>query len=207
MTSWLTSASWLRRSAQPVLADVDAVEQHRAAVRVVEARQQADQRRLAAARAADDRHGLARRDPHANAGEHLALVGVVGEGHVAELDLAPGAIERDVAAAVLGRGVEHLEDALPGRDALLQRADHADQAAQRRRDQEQRRQERRELADREAALEDVADRHVHDGGEPGGGDHLHDRIGDGLHRDELHEARAVELVDLLERLGLLRLRR
>ena len=67
ITSWLTSASWLRRSAQAVLADVDAVEQHRAAVRVVEARQQADERRLAAARAADDRDGLARRDLDADA--------------------------------------------------------------------------------------------------------------------------------------------
>jgi hypothetical protein len=55
---------------------------------------------------------------------------------------------RALAARVLDRRVEHLEDARARRDALLQRPEHLHQAPQRRGDQQQRRQEGHEVVDR-----------------------------------------------------------
>ncbi len=61
------------RAAQPLernVADVDAVDEHRAGRRLVQPRQQADERRLARPRDADDRHGLSGFDPQADVRQH-----------------------------------------------------------------------------------------------------------------------------------------
>ena len=70
------------------VADVDAVDEHRAAGHVVEAGDEVDERRLAAARAADDRRGLARRGRERHAAQHGVLGARVAELDVAELDVA-----------------------------------------------------------------------------------------------------------------------
>ena len=70
-----------------VVAHVFAVDQDAAGVGVVEARNQADDGRFAAARGADDADELAGLDVEGDVGEDGGL-GVVAEGHVAEFDLA-----------------------------------------------------------------------------------------------------------------------
>ena len=84
------------RGAQAFLrhvADVLPVDQDRAALDVVEAEQQPRDRRLAGARRADDGDGLAGRHLEADALQDLPLR-IVGEMHVAELDLALADDER-----------------------------------------------------------------------------------------------------------------
>lgn len=53
------------------IADVDSVDENLTLVAVVELHQQVDERRLAAARRADDADDVARLDCHAHVGEHL----------------------------------------------------------------------------------------------------------------------------------------
>ena len=80
-----------QRSA-PDLADVLAVDQHRAGLGLVEAQDQVHRRRLAAAGAPDQRRRPARLGDEVEAAQHrLALA--IGEAHVAELD-PPGARPR-----------------------------------------------------------------------------------------------------------------
>ena len=75
-----------RRTRQRNLAHVDAVHEHRARRRIVKPRHQVDQRRLARAGDADERHGLAGRDPGRYVVEDRGAV--VGEDQIAELDLS-----------------------------------------------------------------------------------------------------------------------
>ncbi len=82
-----TSATCSRSERQGVAADVHAVEQHAAAGGLEEAGNEAGQRRLAGAGQADQRHHLARARHEADAVEDSA-VGVVGEAHVIEAQLA-----------------------------------------------------------------------------------------------------------------------
>ena len=90
-----------------------AIQQHRAGLRVVEARQHADERGLATARTANDSHRLPRMRLERNALQHLALVRVVSEAHVAELHLAHRAGQRALAALVFNGRVEHLDTLAP----------------------------------------------------------------------------------------------
>ena len=105
--------------AQPVeraVARVAAVDEHLAGGRVVEARDQRADRRLARARRPDDRHARPRREAQRDALEHRP-VGLVLEGHVAQLDLARRTALGVAAGPVLEHlvGAEHLGDALgPG---------------------------------------------------------------------------------------------
>ena len=120
------------------VADVVAVDQHRAVVDVVEAGEQPGDRRLAAAGAPDERDGLARGHVQVEVREHrlvgLGAGSLVGERHVAELDLAAGRDEVDGTGAVDDvRGlVEDLVDA-PGRGRrpLAEHHDHAEDAERR----------------------------------------------------------------------------
>ena len=87
-----------------MLADVDAVDEDRSAGRVVEARDEVDERRLAAAGAADDRRRLARAGAERDVAEDRLLGARVAELDVAELDdAALGGIGRARRAAP-GRG-------------------------------------------------------------------------------------------------------
>ena len=117
---------------------------------------------------------------------------------VAVLDLAARALERTVAARVLDRRVEHLEDALRRRDALLQRPGDVHQPPQRRRDQHQRRDERRERADGHPAG-DRLDRAMYSTpASPTAAIDLHDRVAEALGQHQPHVRAAVLLDHLLE---------
>jgi len=113
------------------VAHVVAVDQHRAAVHVVEARQQVDDGRLARAGRPDDGDGLARLGGQAHAAQHV-LVLVVAHPHVAQLDAPLDGRHLDRAGLVdhVRHFVQKLEDALdPGDGALHvgpQRRDHLD---------------------------------------------------------------------------------
>ena len=86
-----TTATALRRSRSQQVADVDPVEGDPAGVDVVEAGDQAGQRRLARAGRPDDRHRLAGGDGEIEAVEDGVGVRGVGEPHPLEADLAgPG---------------------------------------------------------------------------------------------------------------------
>ena len=74
------------------VADVDAVDEHRAGRRIVQPREQGDQRRLARAGDADERDGLPRLDPRGHVVEHRRAA--VGEDEIAEFDLAADADDR-----------------------------------------------------------------------------------------------------------------
>ena len=70
------------------VANVDAVDQHRAVGGVEQAGDEADERALAGAGAADDRRGLSRQRPEADVAEHRCLRAGVGEADVAQLERA-----------------------------------------------------------------------------------------------------------------------
>ncbi len=74
-------------SVQPVVADVAAVDADGAGVEVAEPRDEADERRLAAAGGTDDADGLARLDGEGDVAQHRPF-GVVTECDVLEFDLA-----------------------------------------------------------------------------------------------------------------------
>ena len=77
----------LAQRSDAVLAHVDAVDQHASGRRVVEARNQADQRRLAGAREADERDHLARPGLEGDVVQHVRAVGI-READVLEADVA-----------------------------------------------------------------------------------------------------------------------
>ena len=90
-----------------------AVDQHLAALHIVEARDEADERGLARAGRADEGDALARRDLERDALEH-PLAGIVGEPDVAELDLAAHLLQRRRCFGIFQGDwlVQHAEDAL-----------------------------------------------------------------------------------------------
>ncbi|HYL70289.1 MAG TPA: ABC transporter transmembrane domain-containing protein, partial [Candidatus Dormibacteraeota bacterium] len=153
-----------------VVADVTTIDAHAAGADVVEARQQVDERRLAAARASDDRQGLAgghlerdvreRRRAAARRQRTVLRLGAgrIGERHLLEAHrpACPRGAER--AARRVDRLVEHLEQALAGGDALLQGPGHPDQVAQRLRDADQRGDEAEQLTHAHALVDRVVDR-------------------------------------------------
>ena len=97
-TSCSTRPNCARRSREVQLADVHAVDRDAPLLHVVEAQQQADDRRLARAGRADDRHALPGLDLERDVPQHrLALD--VGEGDVLERDRARRPRRRRRAAA------------------------------------------------------------------------------------------------------------
>ena len=93
-----------RRSREIELADVDAVDQDAAALDVVEAQQQADDRGLAGPGGADDADALAGRDLERDVAEDPVARRCVGEPHVLEDDVAARA-GRPRAAAAAGEAI------------------------------------------------------------------------------------------------------
>src|SRR5207249_3177933 len=106
------------------LAQVGAVEMDRPGLRVEEARDQADERRLARSRRADDRDALAGPDVEADVFEG-AFASLVVEVDVLEPDRAGGCAHPDSAGGVLdGRLPAEQPERLAERDELvLQRAE------------------------------------------------------------------------------------
>src|SRR5690606_35683107 len=93
--------------------------------RLVQAQQQARERRLARARATDDRDALTWLDVEADAAHHERRLGVVAKPNVAEADRAAEPWRRlGRAAVLLGHGREHVVETLDvAAEALqLQRA-------------------------------------------------------------------------------------
>ncbi len=109
-----TTASCSRSELDGHLPQVVAVDEHGARGRVVEARQQLDDRRLAGAGGADQRDGLAGRRSSRSTSCSTGLLGVVAEGHVAQLHLAAHVGQGDGVGGVehVGLGVEHGVDLL-----------------------------------------------------------------------------------------------
>ena len=180
----------LRHEADPApqvllreLADVHPVHEHGAARRLVEARDEADQRRLAAAGAADDGGGLARPRREGDAAQHRLLGAGVAELHVAELDEAG-------LGHVLGRplrvddarlDVQHLHDALRRDGGARHHHEHERRHEHREQDHEHVLQEGGEVADGHAAVGDLLAAEPHDGD----GREVHDeRDGREHHREQ-----------------------
>ena len=128
-------AEVLAQRGELVLAHVDAIDEHLAALHIVEAHHERDDGGLAGAGVADDGGGLvgldgegdAAQDPFdadgfevfrrcsGDGGELLRREALVGEPDVAELDAAGArAGQRIGGGGDFGRGVEELEDALAG---------------------------------------------------------------------------------------------
>ena len=139
-------------AAQRRVADVDAVDHDAAELRVEEAREQREQRRLARAVAADDGDALPLRDGERDVLDGGLLRVRVGEGDVFEGDVALDRRELDARggsrlsaareSAALHRHVEDLEDARGGGVASLQDVVHLAHAPQRFADHRQRRPSR-----------------------------------------------------------------
>ena len=152
-------ADLLAQARERRVAHVDAVDQDRALGHVVEARQQVDERGLAGAARAHDRHHLARGAPEARraAARAPSRVGVA-EAHLAVLD--PAAHPRQHHGVPAPRGtsswrVEHLEDARSAAaSAALQRGVHPREPLDRRVHREERGQERDEGAGGEVPAAD-----------------------------------------------------
>ena len=113
-----------------VVADRNAVDEDVARRNVVETRDKLAERRFAAARRSHERHGLPAFDVERNAVDHLAAA-VVGEVYVAEFDLVFQAVQLQCAGLVLNfaLGVDDREDALSGRDALIDVGELVDEGA------------------------------------------------------------------------------
>ncbi len=123
-------ADGVRERRERQVADVDAVDRHRAARRVVEPSDEVRARRLARARLADERRLRAARDGERDVLERPGVL-LVAE---------PDVVERDVAARPLDRVrplddvdglVEILEDPVEERERALHLELHAEQAADR----------------------------------------------------------------------------
>ena len=129
---------------------VDAVDAHGAARRVVEARDETDHCRLAAARRPDEPDELTRLDLEAHAAQDLPHA-VVRERHVVELH--PTAHRRQPHGighvAHLGLAVEHLEHAVRRRRRPIHRARHLPDHFDRRNEHRRVEQERHEHAGRQ----------------------------------------------------------
>ena len=118
----------MAQARQRHVADVVPVDAHRAGGHVVEPGEQPRDRRLASARAPDERDGLPRVDVQLEVVEHRCPFGV-RERHVVEAHVAAAFDEVDRARTVddVGLLVEHLVDALRRRRSpLAHHQDHAE---------------------------------------------------------------------------------
>ena len=165
-------------------AHVGAVDEHAPGGRVVEARDELHERRLARAGGADEgdvRAGLDGQRDVAQ-GRLGVLAGlVVGERHVAQLDAAGAGRQR----LRLGRrgdprlAVEQLEQARAGGGGALGEAERPAERADRREQHEQVAVEGGELAEREAAVDDLATADEQQRGEPELGQEADERVVEG----------------------------
>jgi len=163
-------------------AHVDPVDEHSPSSHVVKARDETDERRLAAPGTADDGDRLARLDAEVDAGEHRLLGVRVAELDVTELDAAD---ERHVAHGVRGvddgrLGVQHLLDALGRGGGAGHHHEQDGRHDDREEDLDDVGEEGGQIADRHGALGDLLAAEPHDGN----GREVHD---DGDHREHQGE--------------------
>ena len=95
MSSCMTTPITRARSAEAIVLDLAAVDEHLAAVRLEQADHQMEQRRLAASRRPGDRDRLARLDRQARASQDPRAVVAVAEPDVLDLDADAGAVGDD----------------------------------------------------------------------------------------------------------------
>ncbi len=169
--------TWLRRSAERVLAHIHAVEQHRALLRIVEPRQQTHERRLAAAGLADDRKRRARLNLHVDAVQNDALLRRVFEVHVPELDFAGRVLAAGGRRPAAHSGRSRISK-MPA-PAAMPCCTGPSPLVTERRDCEAvmiAEQERDEVADQHVAVDHLAHGEIQHHGQPERGDDLHDRV-------------------------------
>ena len=149
------------------VARVDAADAHVAAGRVVETRQQIEQRRLARAGRAADRDDLARLDDEVEPAQHVRLA-AVGEVHGLEAHGERAGRQRASGAVGSGSGsIPSSQAKLRPADASARWAEVRDPAERLERpdELEQQRLEEHELADRERARDHLAAAEEDDGGD------------------------------------------
>ena len=185
------------------LADVLAVDEHAARIDVVEAEQDARDRRLARAAGADDGQGLAGGHRERDAFEHRTP-GIVAEGDVFEFHPAAGDADRSGVRRVadLGRLAEKREHGLHvGERALDLAVDEAEEV-ERQVELDQVRVDQHEVADGHGAGGDAAAGHDHDRGEAGGDDGALADVEQRQRRPALHRGLLVALERHVEAPGL-----
>ena len=139
------------------LAHVDAVDQHAAFAGVVEPAEQIDERRLAAAAAADDADRFAGPDFEVDVAEHR-LMPLVAERDVFELDVAPSTFGRSVGCSAsfgVDRRVEQFEGALATGEKIGKPGRELRERRERRVEHRQVGEERHQRAERHLAVEHV----------------------------------------------------
>ena len=139
------------------VAYIDALDEDRALLDVVEARHELRQRRLARAGAADDRDGRAGRDVEVDT-RHDWTVPVVAKGDVVEVDRATTGRKRLGVGCIdnLGFGIENREDADRARHKALGLADPHAEHPQRHHHQRDQEAVGDEVAEAHRALDDLA---------------------------------------------------
>ena len=139
------------------VSNVDAVEKDAALADVVQARDEIGERGLAAARASDEAHRLARLDDEVEVAQHPLVRFRVLETDAAELDAAATRVQAPRLRTVgdLGARVEDLVQALRRGAALLAHRQHPSDGVHRPDEHENVAHERHKPADREPALDDV----------------------------------------------------
>src|SRR5439155_2091093 len=137
--------------------NVDAVEKDAALADVVQARDEIGERGLAAARASDEAHRLARLDDEVEVAQHPLVRFRVLETDAAELDAAATRVQPPRLRTVgdLGARVEDLVQALRRGAALLAHRQHPSDGVHRPDEHEDVAHERHKPADSEPALDDV----------------------------------------------------
>ena len=168
------------------------VEQDAPRARRIEARQEVDQRGLAAARGPDERQRLTRADAQIDAGERGFDARRVSEMHALERHFAAGVADRDMAAVFLRRRIHQPEDTFGRGEAALDVRIQLGEMLDRREQHQHRGHERGEFTDRRSRREDVLHREVDDHRDRGGGQHVRDRRGEpGRHLAAQQEAAQV----------------
>ena len=174
--------------------DVVTVEQHPAGARHIEARQEVDQRGLAAARAAHQRHRFAGLDVQVDVDQRRLGARFIGEVHAFVCDAPAGAGKRPLAPILLDRRVDHAEHAFRGGQPALQRRIELGEALDRRQQHEHGGHEGRELADRGAIGDRVLHRDIDDDRQRDRGERVRHRRGERLGDDQAHVEAAQRLV-------------
>ena len=190
----------LAQLAQAVIADIDAVQQDLPLLDVVEAGQQAGDGALAGTGTTHQRHRFARLHLEADVVQRRGVLGRIGEGDVAKLDLAAGALQGTGTGILLRLGVEQAEQAVAGGDGALELVVDVGQAFQRLEQHHHGGDHDGEGTGSQLAAHAVDGGHIEEGRQRDGGNHLHHRTADGIGGDHLHGLLAHVVADLEEAL-------
>ena len=172
------------------VAQVSAVDQDSALLRVVEAEQEGKERALSRAAGADQRDLHSRLDDETDPGDGITAFlavgagGAVGEVHPLEGEVPTRGLKRHGSREIVDGGlrVEQLESAGRRTEAVLQHDMDAAEVLDRVVEQEHAHEQRDEAADGEMRVVDVHERQ----GDAAGGDALHHRLDDGGALLDLH---------------------